>query len=281
VTAPDFPPLIPGAGPLAITSPDDVRKQMPDWMVRALDQPVTDALVEGLYQLVLAYQHEASYAAAQSDILRATDQYLDGLGQDRGYERAEGEKNEDFRSRVLNIPDLATGWAIRLVVNGILAAYTTSEAQVFDATLDRWFVAVSSPTAIWRSFLNRNPEYPDRLYEQDEAENGAAIPNNEPKRPRLFSDALGRQFMVIVPDLAGLHDDPACIYSSALQGGGGEDARLGGIAMHLGAGTGSVAAAFLVGSTATAETVYQAIVNAVERIRGHSVRWILMTDPSL
>jgi hypothetical protein len=250
-------------------------------MFRSLSRPVTDALVEAVLALLLEYQYRAGYAAAQADLLRATDEYLDGLGQDRGYERAEGEQNADFRERVLDIPDVATAWAVRVVVNGILALYTSSRAQVFETGLDRWFVGVSSASATWRSFLNRNPEYPTRLYEQDEPENGVALPDNEPKRPRLFSDNLGRQFMVIVPDLAGLHDSPAALYSSAFQGSGVQDARLGDIAAHLGTGATSTVAAFVTGSTATADTVYQAIVNAVEQIRGHGMRWILMTDPSL
>jgi hypothetical protein len=281
MTAPTFPPLIAGAEPLAVTSQDDIRRQMPAWMVRALDQPVTDALVEALYWLILYYQHDAGYAAAQSDLLRATDEYLDGLGQDRQYERAENESNDDYRARILDIPDMVTGWAIRVAVNGILAPFTSSEAQVIDTALDRWFIRSTSTPELWRAFINRNPEYPTRLYEQDLAENGVAIEQNEPKRPRLFSDRLGRQFMVIVPDLGGLNDDPAAIYSSAFQGAGAQDARFGDIAMHVGAGSSTLAATFLTGSTATAQSVYQAIVNAVNQIKGHSMRWILMSDPSL
>jgi hypothetical protein len=254
---------------------------MPDWMLQSLSQPVTDGLVEALYWLILYWQHDAGYAASQADLLRATEEYLDGLGQDRGKERGEGETDLEYRARIIDIPDLVTGVAIRIVVNGILSAFTASECQVFEPALDRWFVAPSSAGATWRSFLERNPEYPDRLYEQDAAENGASIANNEPKRARVFSDRIGRQFMVIVPDLTGLHDSPASLYSSAFQGTGAQDARYGDIAAHLGAGTSSSVAAFLIGSTTTATTVYQSIVNAVNQIKGHSMRWILMTDPSL
>ena len=281
MTAPAVPPLVSGSGPLAVTSQADVRAQMPAWMVAALSQPVTDALVEALYFLILYYQHDAGYAAAQGDLLRATEEYLDGLSQDRSYERGEGELDPAFRERVLDIPDMATGFALRTVINGILAPFTSSRAQVIDTALDRWFVRSSGAGAARRSFVNRNPEYPTRLYEQDAADNGASIADNEPKRPRLFSDRLGRQFMVIVPDLSGLHDSPASVYSSAFQGASPEDARLGGIAMHLGAGTSGETAAYLIGSTATAESVYQSIVNAVNQIKGHSMRWILMSDPSL
>jgi hypothetical protein len=259
---------------------DDVKAQMPAWMLTDKEQPVTDALAETLLAVVLAYQHRSAYAAAQADIQRSTEEYLDGLGQDRTYERGETEDNPDYRARILDFPDLVAGWAIRAVVNALLAPFTATTCHVFEPTLDRLFIGPPSG-ADWNSFIGRNPEYPTRFYEQDAADNGGYfIAGNEPGAARCYDDHAGRLFHVRIPDLAGLHDDPASVYSSVSLGN--PDPRQSGtIAMHIGDGSNSNVAAYLTASSAEAQSVYQAIINAVDQIKGHTVRWILEVDPSM
>jgi hypothetical protein len=161
------------------------------------------ALADALFEILLESQYRGSYAAAQSDIRRATAAYLSELGADRSILQAVGEEQEDFRSRVLTLEAGGTLEAIRLAVNAVLSRYTTSTCQVIETPLDRWFVGDGSEN--WHGCVGDgiSPSYPDRLYESESSRNeGDSIEGCEPLGARVFGDALGREFMVLVPDIS-------------------------------------------------------------------------------
>src|SRR5436190_1114871 len=112
-------PVIPAAGRLPVRRAADVLAVLPAF-VRASDTaPVRDAISAGLAEILKRHQEIAGYAAGQSDILRATGIYLDGLCEDRGVYRQAGEDDEALRARALTLPELVTPEAILAVANAI------------------------------------------------------------------------------------------------------------------------------------------------------------------
>src|SRR5579883_2421506 len=108
-------PLIPAAGDLVVSDSSDVLAVLPSF-VRASDSaPVRDAIAAGLAAILRRHQELAGYASAQSDLLRATGLYLQGLCEDRGVFAQPGERDEDLRARALTTPDLVTPEAILAV----------------------------------------------------------------------------------------------------------------------------------------------------------------------
>lgn len=265
-------------GELPVTSSTDVAKAEPYFVRRATVAPVRDAFRAGLVALFAWYQRAASYAAAQVDILRATGLYLDGLGRDFDVFRQDGEGHEAYRARILAGEDVVTPAAILAAVNATLAPYTTIEAQYAESIMDRWFV--EDGTATWSSHVwsrngDRVPYYPDRLYEEQSAENGGYVrEQSAPMGALPFSDDVGRHLVVRIPDLAAVDENVAYAFSDA----GGTVATYG---LFVGDGTETVDLAFAFSGTETEDAIYAAVVNAVERIKGHGIRWTLYVDPNL
>lgn len=274
-------PTVPGAGEVYVKDVDDVKRILPAEWKEKDDAPVRDAFLAALTAIMQELQVKGGYAAAQSDILRATDRYLSGLAEDRGFTKAPGEATEAFRARILQIPDLVTFDAIVAAVNAILAPFTPILCRAFDSVQDRWFV--TDGTAAFHSYVGKNvaPYYPDRLY-QDHAvavNGGVFIPQSQPTGAWCFGDTVGRYFVIVVPDISprdsslqfcydgtGPHTDAAYIAdgsNTASQESSGTDAT------------------FVFTQLQTALAVYQSIVNTVERISGQGIRWQLYADPSL
>ena len=299
--------VIPAGGDLPVSTVADVLAVYPTELQGQDPAPVRDALLAGLTRLLLRHQELSGYAAAQSDPGRATDTYEDGLFDDRGVFRVRGEGDEPFRARGLAVPGQVTRADILAVVNTLLAPVTSTPAQVFEPSLDRLFI--SDGTAAWHSFIGASPQYQDRLLPDDLALNGFSRAQSDPGKTWVFGDAVGRHFFVRVPDIAGIDQNLQLVYSGALLAvtdalvpelGGATPAytgtllpgqvspSAGGQGLFVADGSnasGSEAdgtvTTFLFSNTTDSLTTYQAIVGAVERIRGHSIRWTLYVDSSL
>jgi hypothetical protein len=255
-------PVVPAGGDLPVVRDEDVLAVLPAFVRQSDTAPVRDALVAALTEILLRYQELAGYAAAQCDIARATGVYLDGLCEDRGVYRQPGETDEQLRARALTTPELVTPAAILAAANTILAPYTTIEAQLAESILDRWYVQDGSAT--WHSFVDANPQYLKRLYPEDAARNdGFVRPGSRIGGAWAFSDRIGRYFVLRVPVLTGLGNAHGFVPQAFVFGGGHRRGW------------------FLFRDPSSALSVYQAISSAVNRVKGHSVRWLLLADPSL
>lgn len=305
------PPVKPGS-PLgaehAVKSREDVLAVFPPEMKREESAPVRDAIADSLLELLHTCQDADTYGADQANVHLATDQYQDGLGEDRGLHRAPGETNDAYRERVLAVPAVVTHDAIREAVNAILAPWTPVKCQIFDAVLDRWFVHkdASAPGVSWHSFVKQyvdvlgntnppvGPNYPSRFFERDGPNNGGnSLPGNDPQGAWIFKDHVteiedglgnvvhtkmgGRRFVLRVPDLSPLNKTPAVMYFSVLDPLGNE---IGGVGKPFGFYVGGApkAAAYVSKGTKIALDVYTAIVAKVNAIVGHSVRWMMVSD---
>lgn len=277
------PPLVPGASPRAITGPSDVLVQLDPTLRTEETAEKRDALVAALSELAIWTEWGGEYAAAQADLGRSTDEYLDGLGADRSYGRGDGELDPDYLARIVAFPETVTETAIRDEVNAILARTNAGECQLFDGQLDRWFVHDGSVTA-WRSFIGIGPEYPDRYLASWTSDAGGDAlpytPNSDPGGAWAFADTIGRLFVIRVPDLEVLNGLMAYAWSGALQNGIQPEGQSPPEGFYSGDGTADPAA-YVNPSAAPAAAVYGAIRSRVDRMAGQSVRWVLWSDARL
>ncbi len=266
---------------LPVTDDADLRAVLPAFLRPDDAAPVRDAILAALTQILLTYQRRAAYAAAQSDILRAIGRGLTQACNERGIYRQAGEADDALRARALTVPNLVTPAAVLAAANTILAPYTPVLPQYSEAAQDRWFVGGGS-SRVWRSFLYRHastprsPLYLDRLYPEDAATNAGVVrAQSSPGAARVYSDTVGRYFLLRIPDLSPLDASLAATYREA-SAGVAVSSR-----MFVGRGAAPASAAFVRRIGATAVAVYQAVVNAVDRIKGSSIRWMLLVDPKL
>ena len=263
--------FLPSGGDLPVASAADVLAVHGIEQRSAPAAPVRDALVEAETAMFLAYQERADYAAAQSDPMRATGVYLAGHASDRGIYRQEGEDDEELRGRVFTVPEVVSPQAILGAANAILAPYTDKEAKLFESVVDRLFLG--DGTATFHAFLTDgtvdvDPQYQDRRYD--------LRPGIGAGGGWVFGDHDGRYFILRVPDISGVTDALGYAYSGAQDP---DDSA--GLFMGDGSDPDGSSSVFLYQGLSDALNVYQAIVNTVERIRGHGVRWMLIVDPKL
>lgn len=278
-------PVIPAAGDLPVQAASDVLDVLPkSHLPDAGSTVVRDALVQCLLSMLLEYQNRAGYAAAQSDPGRATTQYEDGQFNDRGFRRAVSEQDESFRTRGLSVPALVTPVNVVAAVNAILAPFTKIQCQYLESDQDGLFL--TDDTGIYHSFLGAGPNYPDRLFPSDAISNGGVFrPNADPGGAWLFPDTTGRFFVLRVPDLSSYNS------AHAFLGNGTDTNRsesLGSIGVFLGDGSNTnnsevngTIGAYMDSDVTTASGIYQSIIDTVESIRGHSIRWELFVDSNL
>lgn len=270
MTDPAAPFFTPGSVDVPVTSADDVREQFPAQARGNNDQaPVRDAIAQSIAAMQIAYQGKADYAAAQSDVTRATGLYLDGLLGDRGTPRQANEDDDDYRARGLSAPKIVTPQAIVDAVNTVLAPYTTVSCQLIHSILDRMFVGVGAkPYAFITKALAVDPEYADRHY-----------PDRDGFRPGgawCFRDtAFGRLFVVRVPVLSGI--------GGAFILTGTTDETVPGVVTgaFIGTGAHTTASSFTSNGAEPALDIYQAVANAIAAIKGQGVRVIVYADPLL
>lgn len=262
-------PTVPGSGEVYVKETGDVSKLLPgEW--RTANAPARDAIVAALTATLQELQASVGYSAAQSDPLRATERYLRGLAEDRGFSPAPGEEEETFRNRLSDTPEMVSYDAIVSLASEIIAPHSAILPRVFDATLDRCFITDGS--GAYHSYVGAPPDYPDRLYPHHAAVNdGISLPQSHPTGAWLFGDCIGRYFVIITPDISPRDADLALPYDGTVSDG----------ALYLGDGSSVDNTSFVLEEFQTALTVYQTIVNAVERISGQSIRWQLFADPNL
>lgn len=257
----------------------DVLAVLPAFVRQSDTAPVRDALAAALACILVRYRALGGYAAQQCDITRATGIYLESLCNEHGVYKQDGETDDALRARALTTPNLVTPAAILAAANAILALYTSTQAQYAESVLDRWYV--SDGTAPWHSFVGAQAQYFARLYPADAAANGGLVrPSSELGGAWAFSDQVGRFFILRVPVLTGLTNAHAFVASDLVAPA---DARsfVGDGSNASGSETSGALGMFVYQDPSTALAVYQAIVNAVTRIKGQSVRWALLADPKL
>jgi hypothetical protein len=265
------------SGDLLVVTEDDVALALPSFVRAGDDAPVRDGLVAALFAILSTFQGLAGDAAALSDVLRATGGYLDEIGREREIFRAAGELDPAYRARILTAPGLVTPEAVLAAANAILAPYTAIQARYCESLGDRLFLRRASVAGGPRAFLYRraslprSPDYPDRRYVSEAAQNGGvSAPGREPGAARLFRDRLGRMFLLRVPDLSSLGGADAPAYAEPLDGG-----------FFVGAGAPTSVTTYVRTNAQAPLTLYAAICNVVNRIKGHSIRWVLLVDPNL
>lgn len=281
-------PTLPISGPspldggdLVVRSADDVLALLPPDVRNSASAPVRDALAAALTEILQSYQNRSSQSAALLDILRASGTRLEGLARDHEVYKQPGESDEALRARVLGLADMVTPEAIVGAVNAILAPYTTKRCRYFESELDCWFV--DDGTATWSSFVftddaPASPHYADRLYPDDEAENGVALESREVLGAWVFSDVLGRMFVLRIPPLEAVDDDGTYVFSDNTVADGmfvadGSDTA--------GAESDGTVTSFLFTDQVQSDELYAAIVSFVEMLKGQGIRWMAYVDPLL
>lgn len=271
-------------GPLAVGSVADVvAAWSPDLMQDVPVAPVRDAIQAGELEALLAYQRLARYAAAQSDPLRATDVYLDEIGGERSVNRTASDTDTTYRQRINTGTPTVDPVDIIAAANAVLAPYTSISCRYAERS-DGMFLG-NPATSTWSTHLfhlagamdggaGATPNYPDRNY--------VAIPARRPFGAMLFSDPYGRIFVLRVPDISAIDNTVAALYQ--LGNPAPPEQPNGGGGFFLGVtadGTSAQNVSYLESIGATSAGIYQAVVDAVEAIRGHSIRWTMLSDQNL
>lgn len=264
---------IPIDGALPIRDAADVLALWPETVQRSEDAPVRDALAESMADMFGAYQASASYAAAQSDPTRATDQYLEIHATDVGIFPQDGETGDELRDRLFTTPDVVTPSAILAVANAVLARYTTALAQLSESVLDRWFVFDGVPANACHSFVTDGtasvtPVYPRRRYD--------FRPQRSPTGALPFANHVGRMFILRVPDIGA-----ATSRSTYVDDGTDNGTTPRGMFVSDGNVANLHGQSFFYTGLQTALSAYQQIANSVQQIAGHGVRFVLWVDPKL
>lgn len=275
-------------GDLPVVDETDVLNAFPKFFRRADTAAIRDGLVAGIAAMCLAYQSRASFAAAQSDVLRAEGAALVAFGAPIGIFKQKGEDDEDYRLRIIGIPELVTPAAILAAAGAILAPYTSVLPQYCESIHDRWFVNKASVNGstwhsyMWRSTTSRAPSYLDRLYPQDASRNGGFFrPQSSPGGARVFRDHLGREFVLRVPDISRIDKTGAFLLARTTHTANPLVSPRTKAGWFVGRGASFNNTTFFRRDATTAEAVYQAIVNTVTKIKGHGIRWVLLADPKL
>lgn len=283
-------------GDLPVVDQESIAALEPHFVAASDNAPVRDAIRAALVAMFCAYQDETARAAMQSNVLFATGVFLDGLGQDEGvFRQAESEPytragDDAYRARIIVQGGTVTPDIILAAVNSILADYSDVPAVYLESMLDRGYCRSDTTTpyiAYVRNGVvagNVDPTYPDRLFEDDEAENlGLSIPDRHPGGFFCFSDTFGRLFVLRIPLLSSVDNAGAFASSETLGPAGSDPGYPDGFGIFC--TDGSVVPipewSFFRDAPATAVSVYQSIVNTVNRLVAHSVRWALIPDPLL
>lgn len=275
-------------GDLPVSDQTDILNAFPKFFRRVDSAPVRDGLMAGIAAMLLLYQSRASFAAAQSDVLRAEGNALVTFGAAVDIFKQAGEDDEDYRLRIIGIPELVTPTAILAAATTILAPHTSVLPQYCESIQDRWYVNKAHANGstwhsyIWRSTTSRAPTYLDRFYEQDASRNGGIFrPQSNPGGARVFRDHLGREFLLRVPDITNIDKTgtfPLTRGSYIASGIISPRSRPG---WFVGRGASFNNTTFFRRDATTAGAVYQAVVNTVTRMKGHGIRWVLLADAKL
>lgn len=268
-----LPAVSPIMGDIPVTDQSDILAILPGFLKPSDPPPVRDAILAALVAMFQQYQLDAETAVGMSDVTRAVDYALTGLGADRGVFRSENEDDVDYRIRILGIPSLVTPTAIVAAVNNLLAPLTKIQCKYAEAVQDRWYLndgfRATWHSYIWDTTQSMSPTYPDRIYQDDAAANsGYYLISRNPGGARVYSDAFGREFMIRIPDISGVDQLGAFVNSDSL------------IDRFYVGDTAGIASAIRDDGTTTLDT-FNNIVTTIQRLKGHSIRFIVEMDPKL
>jgi hypothetical protein len=253
-----------GGGDLPVSDEKDVLAEFPGTHKAISFAPVRDAFVAAWTVGFTKYQDVAAEAAAQSDPLRATGDYLKTFANEHGVIPGANESEESIRQRMFRAPEIVTPDVIVSGVNAILAPFTSALCTLSELELDGYFV--HDGTAEWDSFIGADPDYPERYYDDvPSLLPGGAVP----------SSGLPRSFVLRIPPLED-NDDTVSFVSDTDDGifiGDGSDTS--------GAETdGSVATSVFI-DPQLSDDLYAQIAGYVESIKGQGMSWSLIVDPAL
>jgi hypothetical protein len=288
------------SGDLPVVDEDSIRLLEPHLVQDGDPAPVRNAIRAALVALYTNYQNVTDFAARQSDVRYATGIYLDGLGRDEGVFRQTDEPytqlgDSAYRARIIVQGGTVAPEVIMAAVNSILAPYTTIRAAYLEELMDCGFCRsdlVNTNVAFVRdppevaggaTQGNADPTYLSRLLPDDAASNlGVSLANRHPGGFFCFSDDNGRLFVIRIPSLSGVDAQGAFAFDGTPVLGVTPESKGYGIFCT----NGSVVPAdttwsFFRNAPAVAAAIYQSIVNAVNRLVGHSIRWTLIPDPLL
>lgn len=267
-----------------MSTSEDVAAHLPEALANPAIDPIRDLLVDALTALLQSYEYRSDIAVAYCDITRSIKQYLAALASDRGASKARNEDDEALRSRIIGQQACVTETAIAAGVDAILSLYTDEKCSIVDSALECWFIhdgtdGAGGP-AKWHSFLGGGPHYPDRYFEDDAVNNnGVYRPNSAVGGARVFNDAIGRHFLLRVPDLGFNLRDAALVFDVASPVAGEVPPGIAaGGGFFVGDGTTVPGGAYLDASAEGPLAVYRAIANFVNSVAGQSVRWSLLSD---
>lgn len=252
--------LVPGAPRLAYAEREDILALIPLELRSEESQPVLERLVDILVAISLEYQRDSDYCIAGCDPERAEKSQLDAIASDRGAARANGEEDEDFRSRTLGIRANASHGAIRDVVNAILALWTAKTCLIIESHLDRFCVRSNTTALDWHAFIGYQALYPDRLYDDGTA---STVTGRGGTGAHVYSGTALRMFTLLLPSLSLLQ--PAAVWPVSTVGYGlfvGYDA-------------------YIQPPGANMTAIYRAIENAVRQIAGQSVSFTMIEDRTI
>jgi len=276
-------------GDLSVVTDDDVEAVLDAFLKPGDSHEVRDAIVAALFEILATYQRRAERAVCLSDVTRSSGANLIALAQDRGVYQAAGESESHLRARILVSDQTVTPAAILAAVNAILAPFTTQKAAYAESILDRWFIGSQSPldgsgpcpwhSFVWNELASRDPQYPDRLYLDDaNANSGFVIDGRRPGGARVFS-LNGRSFLLRIPDLSQLTGDGSFAYV-AVQSGDQPNANANRWFLASGIASGNENIVSEVRNvTGTMDTIFEAIVSTVTRLKGQGIAFTIYADP--
>jgi len=242
---------------IPVTSAADVLIEFPAPQKSPETAPNRDAVAAAFAEGFIAYQNAAERAAAQSDPLRATGNYLKGYAEEHQVVPGQGETETSLRARLFASPFIVTPEAIEATINEVIAPLT---CKISELDLDGWFIHASYPgdvgdQAVWDSFVGTEPNYPDRYYDdQPSLRVGGCVPSNN----------LPRSFHVRIPALQAQDEAYDYIGDTYFIG---DIVGNGGVNIYQG--------------QATSEDKYNTIIARVEKIKGQGISWSMVIDPTL
>ena len=235
----------------------DVLAEFPSLHRRSTSAPVRDTFVGGFTAGFLEYQDIASYAASQCDPTQATGDQLKAFADERGVIPGESETEDAVRARLFAAPLIVTPYAIVTLVNRILALYTTKTCRVAELELDG--IYATDGTSEWSSYIGTDPEYPDRYYSDlPDLDPGGSIP----------CPGFPRNFFIRIPALEGNDLSIAYVLNDSDDG------------VFIDDGTGSFGT-YIFTNPELADNIYAQIVALITSVKGQSISWSLLVDPSL
>ncbi len=234
-------------GDLPVSSADDVAVEFSVPQKNPAVAPVRDAIAASFAEGFIRYQNAAERAAAQSDPLRATGNYLKGYAEEHQVVPGVGESETSLRARLFASPSIVTPDAIEAAINEVIAPLT---CKISELDLDGWFIHSDDSDSVWESYVGAPPDYPDRYYDElPSTQLSGAVPSNN----------LPRSFHVRIPALQA--QDEVYDYIG--------DTYFIGDDLNIYQGQ------------ATSEDKYNTIIARVEKIKGQGMSWSLVVDPEL